>query len=213
MLFLTKDASLAIPLLEGVLKYWPFANSGKEMLFLQELPEILEFIDPIEKLKPLVTKLFKRIVRCISGFHLQVADRAMCLFESESFIQIIKYYKVITFNILVPVIVKLSENHWHKLLQESLNALKEILRKIDVNTYDSSLDNSDQKKSDKNIRICQPMDERIKLESKWKTFTISAKNKNPKFSEPTIPFSDEIVLSDFNKVYHGVYDKEQFINS
>lgn len=100
--------------MEGILKYWPFANFGKELLFLQELPEVLEFCDPPEKLKPLITKLFKRIVRCISGLHLQVADRAMCLFESESFIQIIKYYKSITFNMLVPVIVKLADNHWHK---------------------------------------------------------------------------------------------------
>jgi len=57
------------------------------------------------------------------------------------------------------------------------------------------------------------MEERIKLESKWKTFTINAKNKNNKFTDPTIPFKDDIVLCDFNKVYRGVYDKEQFLNS
>ena len=37
MLFLTKDRTLAIPLLEGLLKYWPFANCVKETLFLTEL--------------------------------------------------------------------------------------------------------------------------------------------------------------------------------
>jgi len=57
------------------------------------------------------------------------------------------------------------------------------------------------------------MEERIKLESKWKTFTINAKNKNTKFTDPVIPFKDDIVLCDFNKVYRGVYDKEQFLNS
>ena len=148
MLFLTKDSSLAVPLLEGILKYWPFANFVKETLFLQELPEVLEFCEA-DKLKPLVTKLFKRIVRCIAGSHLQVADRAMCLFESESFIQIIKQYKTLTFNMLVPIIVKLSDNHWHKMLQESLTALKEILHKIDPTAFDNALDNSETKKYDK----------------------------------------------------------------
>jgi len=42
MLFLTKDRSLAIALLEGLLKYWPFANCIKETLFLTELQEVLE---------------------------------------------------------------------------------------------------------------------------------------------------------------------------
>jgi len=148
MLFLTKDSSLAISLLEGILIYWPFANFVKETLFLQELPEVLEFCD-VDKLKPLIPKLFKRILKCISGNHLQVADRAMCLFESESFVQIIKHYKTLTFNMLVPVISKLADNHWHKMLQESLTALKEILQKLDSQAYENAMDSCESRKYDK----------------------------------------------------------------
>jgi len=211
MLFLTKDSSLAILLLEGILKYWPFANFFKETLFLQELPEVLEFCD-VEKIKPLIPKLFKRIVKCISGSHLQVADRAMCLFESESFIQIIKTYKQTTFAMLVPVISKLAENHWHKMLQESLTALKEILHKIDNAAYDAALD-ADQKKMDKSVRVFQPPEERQKMDSKWKTFSNNAKNKNPKYIEPIIPFKDDVILSEFNPIYKNIYDKEKYINN
>lgn len=211
MLFLTKDSSLAILLLEGILKYWPFANFFKETLFLQELPEVLEFCD-VEKIKPLIPKLFKRIVKCISGSHLQVADRAMCLFESESFIQIIKTYKQTTFAMLVPVIAKLAENHWHKMLQESLTALKEILHKIDSQAYDSALA-ADQKKIDKSVRVFQPVDERQKMDLKWATFSNNAKNKNPKYVEPTIPFKDDVILSEFNPIYKNIYDKEKFLNN
>ena len=32
MLFLSKDANLAIPLVLGLLKYWPFGNSIKEVI-------------------------------------------------------------------------------------------------------------------------------------------------------------------------------------
>lgn len=42
MLFLTKDRTLAITLLNGLLTYWPFANCTKETLFLTELQEVLE---------------------------------------------------------------------------------------------------------------------------------------------------------------------------
>ncbi len=148
MLFLTKDSSLAIPLLEGILKYWPFANFVKETLFLQELPEVLEFCD-VDKLKPIIPKLFKRILKCISGNHLQVADRAMCFFESESFVQIIKHYKTLTFNMLVPVIARLADNHWHKMLQESLTALKEILQKLDTQAYEHAIETHESRKYDK----------------------------------------------------------------
>ncbi len=113
MLFLSKDRTLAIPLLQGILKYWPFANYLKETLFLTELQEILEAVE-VEKLGPLIPKLFKRIVKCISGSHLQIADRAMCFFENDYFLSILKSYKEVTFPMLVPVIVKLADTHWHK---------------------------------------------------------------------------------------------------
>ena len=40
---------------------------------------------------------------------------------------------------LVPVIVDLAENHWHKILQESLIALKTILKEIDPLAFDEAL--------------------------------------------------------------------------
>ena len=85
MLFLTKDRTLAIPLLEGLLKFWPFANCVKETLFLTELQEVLEVCE-VEKVEPLIPRLFKRIVKSIGGDHLQVADRAMCFFENDYFL-------------------------------------------------------------------------------------------------------------------------------
>ena len=69
MLFLTKDRTLASPLLEGLLKYWPFANCIKETLFLTELQEVLEVCE-VDKVEHLIPRLFKRIVKCIGGIHL-----------------------------------------------------------------------------------------------------------------------------------------------
>ena len=69
MLFLTKDRTLAVPLLTGLLKFWPFANCIKETLFLTELQEVLEVCE-VDKIEHLIPRLFKRIVGCIGGIHL-----------------------------------------------------------------------------------------------------------------------------------------------
>lgn len=42
MLFLSKDPSLGLYLLDGLIKYWPFANSPKEVMFISELIEVLQ---------------------------------------------------------------------------------------------------------------------------------------------------------------------------
>jgi len=80
MLFLSKDPTLAFyvitfyvlyinKLVESLLRYWPIGNSVKEVMFLTELVEVLEVCE-IAKLEPLVTKLFKRLIKCIAGPHL-----------------------------------------------------------------------------------------------------------------------------------------------
>ena len=136
----------------------------------------------------------------------------MCLFESESFISIIKQYKSITFNMLVPVVSYLADNHWHQMLKESLSALKEILQKIDPQAYNNALEKLDQKKYDKTLRITQPPDERNKMDQKWKNLCKLAMKNNPNFTEPVLPFSDGYVISDYNSVYRSIYNKEKYLN-
>jgi serine/threonine-protein phosphatase 2A regulatory subunit B' len=164
MLFLTKDRTLAIPLLEGLLKYWPFANCVKETLFLTELQEVLEVCE-VEKVEALIPRLFKRIVKSIGGDHLQVADRAMCFFENDYFLNILKTYKDKTFPMLVPIIVELADNHWHKILQESLIALKTILKEIDPYAFEEALKMKNEVK--KQFRVKQEEEERESFDARW----------------------------------------------
>lgn len=63
----------------------------------------------------------------------------MCFFENDYFLNILKTYKDKTFPMLVPIICHLAENHWHKILQESLIALKTILKEIDPLAFDEAL--------------------------------------------------------------------------
>ena len=60
MLFLSKDPSLAFPLIEGLLRYWPFANYTKETVFLEELKDVLEVCIEFQNLESQSKKLFKK---------------------------------------------------------------------------------------------------------------------------------------------------------
>ena len=209
MLFLTKDKALAINLLSGLLKYWPFANCVKETLFLTELQEVLEIVDD-DKIEDLIVPLFRRIVRCIGGTHLQVADRAMCFFENDYFLTKLKTYKDVTFPMLVPVIVELSDNHWHKILQESLLALKTILNEIDPVAFESA---KKIPKGDERRFIVKPnLDLRSKLDSKWEKLNHNLSSKSSGFSPPEVPFKSNALVCNYNDLYAKIYDKEKFIN-
>lgn len=203
MLFLAKDPALGLFLLEGLLRYWPFANSPKEVMYITELLEVLEACE-VPKLEPYIPKLFKRLVKCIAGLHLQVADRAMCYFENDYFLTILKTYKSYTFPLLVPVICHMAETHWHKVLQESLNALKVILKEIDSQAFDKALEKKDSNKS--LLLIQNPASlkkDKSKIDEKWKALFKVAQQKNPNLREPNVPYSDAHIVGEFNGINNG----------
>ncbi|KAF2600376.1 hypothetical protein F2Q68_00011558 [Brassica cretica] len=69
--FVEKDCKLADTVIRGLLKYWPVTNSSKEVMFLNELEEVLEATQPPEFQRCMVP-LFRRIARCLNSLHFQV---------------------------------------------------------------------------------------------------------------------------------------------
>lgn len=128
----------------------------------------------------------------------------MCFFENDYFLNILKSFKDKTFPMLVPTIVKLSENHWHKILQESLVALKTILKEIDSFTFEEAVKSG---ASDPEYQIQQSDEIRSKLNKKWDKL-----DKKLGHKAPLLPFNSGKLAMDYNALYKKVYDKEKFIN-
>ncbi|KAJ0037314.1 hypothetical protein Pint_23639 [Pistacia integerrima] len=70
--FVEKDCKLADTVIRGLLKFWPVTNSSKEVMFLNELEEVLEATQPPEFQRCMVP-LFQRIARCLNSLHFQVS--------------------------------------------------------------------------------------------------------------------------------------------
>lgn len=70
--FLDKDPSLTGDVLRGLLKFWPKTYSQKEIMFLGEIEEILEVIEP-NQFQRIMVPLFKQIARSVASSHFQVS--------------------------------------------------------------------------------------------------------------------------------------------
>ena len=92
-----------MPVLSGLLHYWPIVASSKEVLFLNELEQILELTQP-EEFGLLVPALFKRVAACIASPHFQVAERALFLWHNEYISHLIAQHREEILPILYPVL-------------------------------------------------------------------------------------------------------------
>jgi len=122
--FLEKDPSLTEPVIMSLLRYWPKVHSPKEVMFLNELEEILDVIEPAEFQKVMVP-LFNQLTKCVSSPHFQVAERALYYWNNEYIMSLISDNAATILPIMFPALYKNSKNHWNKTIHGLIyNALK-----------------------------------------------------------------------------------------
>lgn len=83
--FLEKDKTLGIDLINGLLKYWPITCPAKEVVYINEIEEILETIgsEGDKNFNLFGPKLLQRLVQTSQNMHYQAAERALLLLNNE----------------------------------------------------------------------------------------------------------------------------------
>jgi len=111
--FLEKDATLTEQVIKGLLKFWPKTCSQKEVMFLGEIEEILDVIEPAQFVK-IQEPLFRQIAKCVSSPHFQVAERALYFWNNEYIMSLIEENNQVIMPIMFPALYRISKEHWNQ---------------------------------------------------------------------------------------------------
>ncbi|TMW90883.1 hypothetical protein EJD97_015079 [Solanum chilense] len=136
--FVEKDCKLADTVIRGLLKYWPITNSSKEVMFIGELEEVLEATQPPEFQRCMVP-LFRRINRCLSSSHFQVAERALFLWNNDHVENLIKQNRKVILPIIFPALEKNARGHWNQAVQSLTLNVRKIFSDVDPELFEECL--------------------------------------------------------------------------
>ncbi|RXW24161.1 hypothetical protein EST38_g1745 [Candolleomyces aberdarensis] len=143
--FLEKDPQLAEEVMMGLLKYWPKVNSPKEVMFLNEVEEVLDVTDPVEFQK-IQVPLFHQLARCINSQHFQVAERALLYWNNEYVVNLMSDNLATILPIVFPALYTNSKSHWNRTIHGMVyNALK-LFMEINPDLFDETLQQYKQNK-------------------------------------------------------------------
>lgn len=125
--FIEKDPSLASTTITGLLRIWPKTNSGKEVMLLNEIEEILD-VTPPDEFGRICSLLFAQLTACINSNHFQVAERALLLWNNEYIVGLIGQHVRQILPLVLPVLSRHSKAHWNRNVQILvLNALESFM--------------------------------------------------------------------------------------
>ncbi|GMT11781.1 hypothetical protein PFISCL1PPCAC_3078 [Pristionchus fissidentatus] len=179
--FIEKDPGLTEAVILGLLKFWPKIHSPKEVMFLNELEEILDVIEPAEFTR-VMQPLFTQIARCVSSPHFQVAERALYYWNNEYVMSLIGENAQVILPIIFPALYKNSKSHWNKTIHGLIyNALK-LSMEINQKLFDECSQNYAKERE-------RERDKQLKKEQMWEKIETNAK-ANPLFATVTPLFHD-----------------------
>uniref|UniRef100_A0A4W5PBN1 Serine/threonine protein phosphatase 2A regulatory subunit n=1 Tax=Hucho hucho TaxID=62062 RepID=A0A4W5PBN1_9TELE len=128
LLFLGTKCNLFNPqVIRGLLKFWPKTCSQKEVMYLGEIEEILDVIEPTQ-FKKIQEPLFKQISRCVANPHFQVAERALYFWNNEYILSLIEENIDKILPIMFGSLYRISKEHWNPTIVALVyNVLKTLM--------------------------------------------------------------------------------------
>ncbi|KAF5746503.1 serine/threonine protein phosphatase [Tripterygium wilfordii] len=136
--FVEKDCKLADTVIRGLLKYWPITDSSKEVMFLNELEEVLEATQPPEFQRCMVP-LFRQIARCLNSSHFQVAERALFLWNNDHIENLIRQNRTVILPIIFPALERNARNHWNQAVRNLTMNVRKIFNDLDPENFKECL--------------------------------------------------------------------------
>merc|ERR1712151_874653 len=133
--YVEKDGRLAYDIIMAMRRFWPLSITAKQVLFLNNLEEMLEMTQPNEFLR-LQEPLFRRLALCITCSHFQVAERTLFFWNNDYIVKLINQNRHALFPIIIGALYKNSKQHRNSAVHGlTFNVLK-LLMEADPQLFD-----------------------------------------------------------------------------
>ncbi|KAF4490078.1 Serine/threonine-protein phosphatase 2A 56 kDa regulatory subunit delta isoform [Colletotrichum fructicola Nara gc5] len=119
----------------GLLRYWPKVNSTKEVMFLNEVEDIFEVMDPAEFAK-VQEPLFHQLAKSVASPHFQVAERALYFWNNEYFCNLVSDNVEIILPIMFAPLYENSKGHWNRTIHGMVYNAMKLFMEINPQLFD-----------------------------------------------------------------------------
>ncbi|KAH9517629.1 Serine/threonine-protein phosphatase 2A 56 kDa regulatory subunit gamma isoform [Dermatophagoides farinae] len=201
--FLEKDPSLTEPVIKSLLKYWPKVHSPKEVMFLNELEEILDVIEPAEFQKVMIP-LFKQLAKCVSSPHFQVAERALYYWNNEYIVTLMSDNIQVILPIMFSALFRNAKSHWNRTIHGLIYNAQKLFMEMNQMLFHQCLCSFKAEKQKQKLKMKERKEAWLKIDDLAK--------QNPTFDEiaATLNNCDDPFL--FSSLFLDPYNNNNMID-
>ncbi|KAJ1424683.1 protein phosphatase 2A regulatory B subunit [Ochromonadaceae sp. CCMP2298] len=135
--YVEKDQETIVPIVNGLVRFWPWTSAAKQVLFLNELEEVLELCRG-EQLLQVQDNLYRLLAACLGSTHFQVAERALYYWNSEHLcVNVLSQSKA---SIFLPYVFgplsKSAAGHWNQAVEGLAQSILKMYMDMGIQLYE-----------------------------------------------------------------------------
>jgi len=142
--YVQKDPDTGVLILQALIKYWPWSCSSKQLLFMNELEDILEMIGDQQLMqgngrKEVRRCLFLLMVRCLSSDHFQVTERTLLMWNNDHLLNqgcFSQQHSQILLPMIYGPLQRLATTHWNQNVKQLAESTQKIYMEYDLDFYE-----------------------------------------------------------------------------
>ncbi|ORM40431.1 Serine/threonine protein phosphatase 2A 57 kDa regulatory subunit B' theta isoform [Babesia sp. Xinjiang] len=139
--YINKDRSLASLVLKAILNFWPSTSAQNEILFLNELEEVLSLTE-LTELNDIIRHVAIRLSQCTCSTHFQVSERALYIWNNDRVSRLLHMHKKVVYPYMVPALRSNMEYHWNDVVRNLTYNVAGMLMDHDQALYSNCISSS-----------------------------------------------------------------------
>lgn len=107
---------LSIDLIKGLLKFWPLTCPAKEVIYINEIEEVIDSMggQAESKFPEFGPDLLRRLIQTSQGMHYQAAEKALLFLNSDTMQKLVKSNMQKCYPVVVKGLLQSQQSpHWN----------------------------------------------------------------------------------------------------
>lgn len=136
--FVNKDPTLAPEVMKEMIRHWPITHTRKEVMFLNELEELIDLID-MKDSRRICIPLFKQLARSTQSLHFQVAERGLYYWHNQKVVNLFEQNRDNLMPIFAGVVHENIKSHWNSTVKNLSYHVQSLLQELDISLYEKCM--------------------------------------------------------------------------
>ena len=133
---LDKDRRLVVTMLHELFKHWPVISPKKQMIFLDEIAQVMNFVDD-KYCEECVHVMAPQLLASLTSCHSAIVEKILYMWEVGDFVWVMTSVPGVTYPMFLPKLLEIGKTYWNPDIRILAASVAYVMQQNDARYFDA----------------------------------------------------------------------------